>query len=170
MLVLGCVHTYQTNKTKQNKTIDTGILAGVLWLDAARVAALLKRVYGALSSLVTGDHRRPNTRYTYMRAPSGRRVPAPSAPPAGGVASAPPACGNGGGVEDELLREAIRRSLAEQQQGQQRPQQPAQAHAVVDDVYRPSAPHVPVATVVDHGTGPRLPSYEEATARRGRRG
>lgn len=156
--------------TNQHTNAHTGILAGVLWLDATRVASFLKRTYAALSALVTGT--RPGTRYTYMRAPSGRRVPTPSAPPAGAGAaagaSAPPAGhGGNGGVEDELLAEAIRRSLAEQQQSQARAQQAA---AVGYDMYRPLAPHVPVATVVSDEAGPRLPSYEEATARNRRRG
>ncbi len=152
-----------------NQPYTTGVLAGILWLDAAWLFGLGKRLYASAIARLAGRPR--PRRYTYMRAPSGRRTPppAPSAPPATAPGGAGSGNGNGHGhgldaTEERLLQEAIRRSLAEQ--GPQPPQQP---QGDGQDVYRPSAPaYVPTATVVGPGAGPRLPTYEEATTRRRR--
>ena len=82
-------------------------------------------------------------------------MPTPSAPPAPEAHAAPRS-----GLDDadeRALQEAIRRSLAEQQQA------PAEA------AYRPSHGYVPTATVVGHEPGPRLPTDNEAVGPRQRR-
>lgn len=150
---------------------ETGIFAGVLWLDAAWVFRLLKRFSASLTSLLGG--RDPHRRYTYMCAPSGRRPqeqqppgPAPSAPPATAPSGGHMNGGDNGmsdATEERLLREAIRRSLEEQPwQG---------GGGASSGMYRPSALYVPTATVVgrDGAGGPRLPTYEEAVQPRGKR-